>query len=203
MTSHECGPLDQLTPDRCLSDGNYLVQLMTALGIAQRGNPVLDTVARPFHLPAERAEAGEVVRRLHETADRVEERYPFKRGMGLAAPQLGIDRRAVLVRPGRGESWIELLNPTVVAVDGEEAHYEGCLSFFGVRGLVMRPSLLAVEHTAPDGDRIVSSFGSGTAGLVLHEIDHVDGLLYDRLVAGALLPVAEYRALTAAAPVPA
>jgi peptide deformylase len=190
--------VDAPVSDERLSDGTYLVQLMTALGIVQKGSPILDTTARPFTLPAERAEAEDVVGRLHEAADRVQRKYPFTRGMGLAAPQIGIDRRAVLVRPGHGERWIELLNPTVVAMDGQQKHYEGCLSFFGVRGLVTRPSRITVEHTAPHGDRIVSLFDSGTAGLVMHEIDHIDGTLYDRRTAGALLPVAEYRVLTAA-----
>jgi peptide deformylase len=189
---------DPPVPDGCTSDGQFLVRLTTALGIEQKGSPILETETRPFHLPAERTAAEDVVRRLRAVAERVEQRYPFKRGMGLAAPQIGIGRRAVLIRPGHGEHWIELINPTVLAMDGREVHYEGCLSFFGVRGLVARPSQIEVEHTASSGVRTVSSFGKGTAGLVMHEIDHIDGKLYDRLVVDhRLLPVAEYRALTA------
>ena len=191
-----------------MSDGNLLVGLMTTLGIVQKGRPILESVARPFDLPAERVEAENTVRLLHEAADRVEEVYPFKRGMGLAAPQIGSDRRAVVIRLRRDEaprddSRIELLNPTVLDMVGEETHYEGCLSFFNVRGLVTRPSQIRVAHTTLDGDRIVSAFGRGTAGLVMHEIDHIDGKLYERLATDGLLPVKEYRALMAAGRPPA
>jgi peptide deformylase len=76
-----------------------------------------------------------------------------------------------------------LLNPRVVgeSVDHDE-RYEGCLSFFDVRGLVSRPLLVEVEHESLSGERTVTTFTDAMARLVAHEVDHIGGLLYpDRM----------------------
>ena len=89
-----------------------------------------------------------------------------------------------------------LLNPKVVgeSLDRDE-QYEGCLSFFDVRGLVSRPLLIEVEHANLDGERTVSTFRNATARLVAHEVDHLGGLLYtDRMPEdGRLVPTEEYQ----------
>src|SRR5258706_15407381 len=104
---------------------------MTGLEIVQKGDPILarrDLV--PFVLPADHAQAARVVERLSKKAEEVEERYLFKHGTGLAAPQIGIACRAALVRLPNGARPIVLLNPTVVDRGPDEStkFFEGCLS---------------------------------------------------------------------------
>jgi peptide deformylase len=115
--------------------------------------------------------------------------------MGVAAPQVGLARRAAIVRPPEG-GVIVLLNPTVVEASPEvDEHYEGCLSFFDVRGKVPRPRALRVEHQDFDGKARTAMFTDGLARLVAHELDHLDGVLYvSRMLPGCeVIPVAEYK----------
>lgn len=89
-----------------------------------------------------------------------------------------------------------LLNPRVTAVSEEsDEQYEGCLSFFDVRGLVPRPLRITVETTALDGTTVTMVYERGLARLIAHEIDHLDGLLYlNRMRPGvAPVPVERYR----------
>lgn len=170
---------------------------MRAVGIVQRGADSLAQVARPFDLPLDEAEARDVVDRLMGALDRVEELHTFTKGVGLAAPQIGLPWAAAVVRPAdRTAEPVVLLNPRVVESSPEtDEQYEGCLSFFDVRGLVSRPLALQVEHAKWDGGRVITSFEQGMARLVAHEIDHLEGRLYvDRMAPGVpLVPVEEYR----------
>jgi peptide deformylase len=88
-----------------------------------------------------------------------------------------------------------LLNPRIIGESGDaDEQYEGCLSFFDYRGLVVRPLQIEVEHARIDGARVITSFELAMARLVSHEIDHLEGRLYvDRMAPDAtLVPVAEY-----------
>jgi peptide deformylase len=170
---------------------------MRGAGIVQRGAPMLDRAARWFDLPEQAALAEDVTSRLLDALARIGELYDFGKGTGIAAPQLGIDWAAAVIRPpGSSGRPVVLLNPRVVSesVDQDE-QYEGCLSFFDVRGLVARPLLIEVEHADPNGQRTVTRFTEAMARLVAHEVDHLGGLLYpDRMPADAqLVPVEEYR----------
>ncbi|WP_341718134.1 peptide deformylase [Micromonospora sp. FIMYZ51] len=170
---------------------------MRAFGIVQRGADLLRQPARPFDLPAEEAVARETVERLFTALARLDELHPFAKGVGIAAPQLGIDRAAAVIRPAdRTAEPVVLLNPRMVdaSMDTDE-QYEGCLSFFDHRGLVPRPLRLDVEHAQLDGSRVITSFEFGMARLVGHEVDHLDGRLYvDRMAPGVpLVPIEEYR----------
>jgi peptide deformylase len=168
-----------------------------AIGILRSGNELLRQPARPLDLPRDAATAREVVGRLMATLRRVQELHAFSKGAGLAAPQLGLPWAAAVVRPpDPAAAPLTLLNPRVVAASSEQdEQYEGCLSFFDVRGLVRRPLGLDVEHARWDGTRVITSFENAMARLVAHEIDHLEGQLYtDRMAAGApLVPVEEYR----------
>ncbi|WP_053732469.1 peptide deformylase [Nocardia sp. NRRL S-836] len=108
---------------------------------------------------------------------------------------IGVDRAAAIVRTPDGET-ITLLNPTIIESAGEvDEHYEGCLSFFDVRGQVPCAHIIHVEHTTVDGDTKITVFHRGVARLVRHEVDHLHGLLYtDRMRAGVTpIPVEQYR----------
>jgi peptide deformylase len=174
---------------------------MRQIGIVQHGSAgegeLLRRPARAFDLPAQEAVARDVVARLLAALDRVEELHVFGKGVGLAAPQLGIDWAAAVIRPAEPAAEpVIVLNPRVVeAGGGTDEQYEGCLSFFDVRGLVTRPLRLDVEHARWDGSRVITSFERAMARLVAHEIDHIEGRLYvDRMPSGVpLVPVEEYR----------
>ncbi|MCZ7421886.1 MULTISPECIES: peptide deformylase [unclassified Micromonospora] len=170
---------------------------MRGLGIVQRGADQLRQPARPFDLPREEPVAREIVDRLVTALARLDELHPFTKGVGIAAPQLDLDRAAAVVRPpDRTAEPVVLLNPRVVdAAPHTDEQYEGCLSFFDHRGLVPRPLRLDVEHAQFDGGRIITSFEFGMARLVAHEIDHLEGRLYvDRMAPGVpLVPIEEYR----------
>ncbi|MEU4779467.1 peptide deformylase [Micromonospora sp. NPDC023633] len=170
---------------------------MRGIGIVQRGADLLRQPARPFDLPREERAARDVADRLAATLVRLDELHPFRKGVGIAAPQLGLNRAVAVVRPpDRSADPVVLLNPRVVdASPDSDEQYEGCLSFFDHRGLVPRPLRLDVEHAQYDGSRIITSFEFGMARLVAHEIDHLEGRLYvDRMAPGVpLVPVEEYR----------
>ncbi|MGK5737839.1 peptide deformylase [Micromonospora sp. URMC 103] len=170
---------------------------MRAAGVVQRGDDLLRQPARPFDLPAEEATARDMVDRLSAALVRLDELHPFSKGVGIAAPQLGVGRAVAVVRPpDRHADPVVLLNPRVVDVSPDsDEQYEGCLSFFDHRGLVPRPLRVDVEHAQWDGSRIITSFEYGMARLVAHEIDHLEGRLYvDRMTPGVpLVPVEEYR----------
>ena len=171
-------------------------QRMRGIGIVQRGADLLRQRARHFQLPREDAQAREAVDALRTTLDRLEDVHDFSKGVGLAAPQIGLAVAAAIVRPPeRGAQPVVLLNPRVVDESREtDEQYEGCLSFFDYRGLVRRPLRVDVEHARFDGTRVITSFDRAMARLVSHEIDHLEGRLYvDRMAADAtLVPVEEY-----------
>jgi peptide deformylase len=153
-------------------------EVMSALGIVQHGDPILRRTARPFTLPADAEDARRVVAALTSAAERVAQAHTFGKGMGIAAPQIGIDRAAAIVRTPHGEA-ITLFNPTIIETGGEiDEQYEGCLSFFDVRGQVPRPHVIHVEHTTIDGTKKITIFERGLARLIAHEIDHLHGQIY-------------------------
>ena len=97
-------------------------------------------------------------------------------GVGLAAPQVGILRRIVIVDIGEG--LIEMINPEIVATEGEQEGEEGCLSVPGKQGIVKRPSYVRVQ--ALDRNGVMQTY-EGTdllARCFCHELDHLDGKLY-------------------------
>jgi peptide deformylase len=170
-------------------------QRMGSLDIVQEGAAVLAQVARPFDLPTEAVEAQEILGRLVEGLERVEGVHDFSKGMGLAAPQIDISRAAVVVLSAEGDR-CTLLNPRVVAQSSEmDEQYEGCLSFFDVRGLVPRPLVVDVEHEDLNGKVQLATFERGLARLVYHEIDHLAGILYrSRMKCGVEpIPVFHYQ----------
>jgi peptide deformylase len=168
---------------------------MAAAGIIQRGADVLTTPGRWFELPAEAALAADTLDRLGVALTHVAGLHRFRKGIGLAAPQLGLSLAAAMVRPVGAREPIVLLNPRVVAASPEtDEQFEGCLSFFDVRGLVARSLRVTVECALLDGERLRITYEQAVARLVAHEIDHLDGLLYtDRMPPGApLVPITKY-----------
>ncbi|MEV0599863.1 peptide deformylase [Streptomyces sp. NPDC050315] len=172
-------------------------QRMRDLGVVQDGAGILATPARTFDLPTEREEAERIVDELFAAMERVGQAHPFAKGMGIAAPQIGIGRAAAVVQPPTPEApAVILLNPRITAASEEtDEQYEGCLSFFDVRGMVPRPLRITVETTALNGETVSTTYERGLARLIHHEIDHLDGLLYTARMRPGVepIPVEEYR----------
>jgi peptide deformylase len=167
---------------------------MREAGVIQEGDSVLTEPAGRFALPDEADVARMVVIELVSRMERVSQIHTFAKGMGIAAPQIGIGRAATVVRTPDDEL-ITLLNPRIVAqstVTNEQ--YEGCLSFFDVRGMVPRPEVIEVEHQDIEGRTLITEFRGEIARLVAHEVDHLFGILYTaRMTPGtAPIPVAQY-----------
>jgi peptide deformylase len=171
-------------------------EIMAELGIVQADDPILRETAQPFNLPTEAEDARRVVTELQSALERVSQVHVFGKGMGIAAPQIGIGRAAAIVRTTAGDV-ITLLNPQIIDhADETDEQYEGCLSFFDVRGKIPRPLCIQVEHQHPDGSVHITVFERGVARLVAHEVDHINGTLYtDRMEdASKVIPVEQYRA---------
>ena len=100
--------------------------------------------------------------------------------MGLAAPQVGILRRVVQV--DTGEEILELINPTLVAVDGEQTGPEGCLSVPGKYGLVTRPYWAKVRAQDRNGNWYEAEGEELIARCFCHELDHLDGIVYTEVM---------------------
>ncbi|MER7851343.1 peptide deformylase [Streptomyces bacillaris] len=170
---------------------------MRDLGVVQNGAPVLAEPALAFDLPTDRAAAEKTIEQLHHAMERIGQVHPFAKGMGLAAPQIGIGRAAALVQPPESDTpAIVLLNPRITdSSRDEDEQYEGCLSFFDVRGQVPRPLRITVETTTLDGQVATTTYHRGLARLFYHEIDHLDGLLYTARMRTGVdpIPVEEYR----------
>ena len=97
-------------------------------------------------------------------------------GVGLAAPQVGILRRVVVVDTGDG--LVELINPEIIAREGEQAGAEGCLSLPGRQGYVVRPLKVTVRAQDRKGKPFEITAEGLKARAFCHEIDHLDGVLY-------------------------
>lgn len=102
-------------------------------------------------------------------------------GCGLAAPQVGILRRMVVIDVGDG--LIELINPEIIESEGEEIGVEGCLSVPGRRGTVKRPTKVVVRALDKKGREIELTAEGFLARAVCHELDHLDGTVYvDKMI---------------------
>ncbi len=101
-------------------------------------------------------------------------------GVGLAAPQVGVLRRVVVIDTGEG--LIELINPEIIKEKGKQTDGEGCLSYPGKYGMVTRPNYVTVRAMNRDGE-IFEIEGEGLlARAFCHEVDHLDGKMFMRLV---------------------
>ena len=108
-------------------------------------------------------------------------------GAGLAAPQVGILRRLALVMV-EDESFLEIINPEIIAREGEQDGAEGCLSVPGKYGMVKRPMKVTVKFQDRNGQWHERTAEGFTARAFCHEIDHLDGHLYTELVSEYLDP---------------
>ena len=128
--------------------------------------------------------------RLHKLLDDMAETLEEANGVGLAAPQVGILRRVVIVDTGDGI--LELVNPTLVETSGEQTGPEGCLSVPGRYGLVTRPNFAKVSAQDRDGNWFEAEGEELIARCFCHELDHLDGIIYTEVME-RFLPEAELK----------
>ncbi len=142
--------------------------------ILVQGDPVLNKVCHPVT---------KFDGRLADLLDDLRETLRRANGLGLAAPQIGILRRAVVVVTDleTGEM-LELVNPEIVAQSGEQDGLEGCLSVPGQWGYVKRPSWARVKAQDRHGNWFEAEGSDVTARCFCHELSHLDGHLYTELV---------------------
>ena len=98
-------------------------------------------------------------------------------GVGIAAPQINVDLRVAIVE--LGEDILEMINPVVLETRGEAEDVEGCLSFPELFGLVKRPTYVKIEAADREGRIYELEAEDFEARCILHEIDHLDGVLFD------------------------
>ena len=119
-------------------------------------------------------------RKLHKLLDDMRETLIDSNGVGLAAPQVGILRRVVLV--DIGDEILELINPEMLETDGEQVGPEGCLSVPGKYGLVKRPYWAKVRAQDRNGDWYEAEGEEIIARCFCHELDHLDGIVYTEVM---------------------
>ncbi|CAN5822722.1 peptide deformylase [soil metagenome] len=144
---------------------------MSVREIRYLGDPVLRQEAQPV------SEMTEDIRRLIE--DMFDTMYA-EDGVGLAAPQVGVSQRVIVVDAREPEQPpFALINPVILEVAGEiERDEEGCLSIPGLKEIVERPAIVRVEGTNRDGERVVMEADGLLARVLQHEIDHLNGVLF-------------------------
>ena len=141
---------------------------MAKLQIRKLGDPVLRKVCRPVE---------EINERVLTLLDDMKETMRDADGCGLAAPQVGILRRIVVIETEES-GLIELINPKIIAKAGEQNEYEGCLSIPGKSGITTRPMHVTVRATNRNGEQFDISGSGLLARAFCHELDHLDGKLY-------------------------
>jgi len=130
--------------------------------------------------------------RLHILLDDMRETLNDADGVGLAAPQVGVLRRAVLIMELEDESdgggdIIELINPEIILSEGELNDAEGCLSVPGKFGYVNRPAKITVRAMDRFGETFEREASGINARTICHEIDHLEGVMFTELIDGKLL----------------
>ena len=139
--------------------------------IVKKGDPILNKKCRTVT---------EYNERLHILLDDMKETLADADGAGLAAPQVGVMRRVCIVI-GNDGNMIELVNPEIIATEGEQVGFEGCLSVPGRWGKVARPMKARVKAQNRKGEWFEVEDEGLTARCFCHELDHLDGHLFTEL----------------------
>ena len=139
-----------------------------------------DVLAKPCK------EVKEITPKIKELVDDMLETMYEANGVGLAAPQVGILKRIVVIDV-TGEDPIVMINPEILETDGEQTGYEGCLSLPGKSGVVTRPNYVKAKATDIDGTEYIIEGEELLARAICHELDHLDGHMYVEKVEGEIL----------------
>jgi peptide deformylase len=146
--------------------------------IRVQGDPVLGKACKPIT---------EVTPKITDLIDDMIETMYEANGVGLAAPQVGILKRLVVIDVGEGP--IVMINPTIVSADGEQTGSEGCLSVPGKAGQVTRPNHVVARFFDEEMNECEVEGTELLARAICHELDHLDGHIYVEKVEGELYDV--------------
>jgi len=119
---------------------------------------------------------------LWDLLDDMKETLLFNKGVGLAAPQVGVLKRAFVINVN--SCFFEVLNPKILKISGSQCGQEGCLSIPGKYADVTRPNFVTVEFVDRFGKRMTLCATEFMARAILHENDHLNGILYTDLLKG-------------------
>lgn len=151
---------------------------MAIRNIVKQGDSCLEKVCRPVT---------EFNARLHMLLDDMRETLAAADGAGLAAPQVGVLRRAAIIVDGEG-GYLEPINPEILDQQGSQEGAEGCLSVPGRYGIVERPQKITIKFQDRTGAERQLELEDFLARAACHETDHLEGKLYLRLVTRFLEP---------------
>ena len=149
---------------------------MAIRNVRKLGDETLETVCRPVK---------KMTDHLGELIDDMLDTMYEANGVGLAAPQVGVLRRIVVIDV-TGEDPHVLINPEIIETEGEQRSYEGCLSVPGKMGIVTRPARVKVKALDKDMNEYVLEGEELLARAICHEVDHLDGIMYTTKVEGDL-----------------
>ena len=121
-------------------------------------------------------EVTEFDEKLHALLNDMKDTVKKEQGAGLAAPQVGLLRRVVVVDVEEG--YFEFINPVLLQQKGEQSGWEGCLSVRGKSGIVSRPMKVTLAFQDRNGEKYVLKAKGFFARAICHELDHLDGVLY-------------------------
>lgn len=162
---------------------------MAILNVRQLGDEILTKKCKPVR---------EITPRVLELIDDMFDTMYEAGGVGLAAPQVGILKRIVVIDvtpdPEEGEETPEeemmrfaMINPEIRKTEGSQTGYEGCLSYKGMTGVVTRPEKVTCRFTGTDGEEYELTGEGLLARAICHELDHLDGKMYTSLVEGEIM----------------
>lgn len=140
---------------------------MAQRNIVRMGDPLLRKKCKPVE---------SFDSKLWQLLDDMKETLDVAEGLGLAAPQVGILKRVCIVE--YDDKYYELVNPVLIKSRGRCIDNEGCLSIVGFRGLVERPKEIDIEYFDRHGDKVSLHAEGYFARVFLHEMDHLDGILF-------------------------
>lgn len=143
---------------------------MALRNLVIEGDPLLRKTSRPVDEISPR-----IIKLLDDMADTM---YFEGRGIGIAAPQVGVLRRVFIVDVGDDNGLIEFINPEILETSGSQTDNEGCLSVPGKTCPVERPEHVKVKATDRDGNEFEIEADGLLARCILHENDHLDGILF-------------------------
>lgn len=141
-----------------------------------QGDPVLEKTCK---------EVKEITPRIQELIDDMLETMYDENGVGLAAPQVGVLKRIVVIDIGEGP--LVLINPVIEETDGSQTGYEGCLSLPGKSGIVTRPNYVKVRAFDENMEEYILEGEELMARAICHECDHLDGVMYTKWVEGDVI----------------
>lgn len=135
--------------------------------VRKEGDPILRKQSR---------KVSTIDERIHQLLDDMIETMDVEDGVGLAAPQVGVLKRVIVIRIG--ETLIQLINPEITYKDGEQTDIEGCLSVPGVSRNVTRPLNVKVTGINREGEMVKYEGSDLLARAFCHEVDHLNGILF-------------------------